>query len=247
MTELEKMKKAKMYAEKLANGIDPINDVPVPDEDIINNVKISRCLFYISDILQQVIDNGGVVKENKGPKKAFYVSDEELSNFLISETPISITEITKRLNAVADLSTHYKLKLTDITSWLIELEVLEAVSMSDGSSAKRPTQQGVDLGIFTETRTGKNGNYTAVLYNKEAQQFIIDNMDAVIMRLQEKKKNKNENQGQAWSRDHEECLLDLFQKGVSISEIAVTLMRTEGAILARLKKLGVLGADYDIE
>ena len=60
-TELEIMKHAKEYIDKLANGIDPFSDKPVPDGDIINNVKLSRCFFYISGILEKVIENGGEV------------------------------------------------------------------------------------------------------------------------------------------------------------------------------------------
>lgn len=52
MTELEKIAYAKTYIEKLANGINPLTDQPVPDSDSINNVRISRCLFYVSDILR---------------------------------------------------------------------------------------------------------------------------------------------------------------------------------------------------
>lgn len=47
-SELETMKHAKEYIDKLANGIGPFSDKPVPDGDIINNVKLSRCFFYIS-------------------------------------------------------------------------------------------------------------------------------------------------------------------------------------------------------
>lgn len=57
MTELAKMQRAKMYIDKLANGINPIDDTPAADSDIINNVRLSRCLFYASDVLRQVIDN----------------------------------------------------------------------------------------------------------------------------------------------------------------------------------------------
>ena len=45
MTELEKIKRAKMYMDKLANGINPIDETMVPDEDVVNNVRISRCFF----------------------------------------------------------------------------------------------------------------------------------------------------------------------------------------------------------
>ena len=45
MTELEKIKRAQMYMNKLANGINPLDDTVVPDEDIVNQVRLSRCFF----------------------------------------------------------------------------------------------------------------------------------------------------------------------------------------------------------
>ena len=60
MTELEIMQHAKGYLDKLARGIDPITDREAPEDDVINNVRVSRCLFYVSDVLRQVIENGGI-------------------------------------------------------------------------------------------------------------------------------------------------------------------------------------------
>lgn len=42
MTELEKIERAKMYMDKLANGINPIDDTMAPDDDLINNVRLPR-------------------------------------------------------------------------------------------------------------------------------------------------------------------------------------------------------------
>ena len=52
MTELEKIQRAKMYIDKMANGINPITDEQTVDDDTLNNVRVSRCLFYVSDILR---------------------------------------------------------------------------------------------------------------------------------------------------------------------------------------------------
>jgi hypothetical protein len=60
MTELEKIAYAKSFIDKLANGVNPIDDTVIPDGDVVNNVRLSRCFFYVSDILRQVIANGGV-------------------------------------------------------------------------------------------------------------------------------------------------------------------------------------------
>ena len=80
MTELEKIEYAKSFIDKLANGINPLDDSPIPANDIANNVRLSRCFFYVSEILRQVVENGGinpikVAKQRKNefalPKDAF--------------------------------------------------------------------------------------------------------------------------------------------------------------------------------
>ena len=61
MTELETMQRAKIYLDKLARGVDPISNQEVPEDTVLNNVRICRCLHYVSGVLEQVIANGGVV------------------------------------------------------------------------------------------------------------------------------------------------------------------------------------------
>lgn len=64
MTDREILCRAKEYIDKLANGIDPLTDSPVNENDIVNNIRISRCLFYVSNVLNRVIANGVHLKKN---------------------------------------------------------------------------------------------------------------------------------------------------------------------------------------
>lgn len=111
MTELEKIKRAKVYMDKLANGINPIDETMVPDEDVVNNVRISRCFFFVSDVLQQVIENGGTkpatVKKLK--KIPLEIPFEKRRQFAYSEKPISASEIAKRVNALVENDSMKKL------------------------------------------------------------------------------------------------------------------------------------------
>lgn len=237
MTELEKIERAKMYMDKLANGIDPISDTEAPESDIINNVRLSRCFFYISEVLRQVIDNGGVITQGKSKKEKkipFALSYEQRQKFEFSDFPISISEITRRINALSENENMAQIKYGQITGWLTQIGMMELSTSSTGRQTKVPISNGIGLGISTETRTGKNGDYTAVLYNKQAQQFIIDNLDAIL----EFEPDTAGLQGQPWSKEHDECLVDLYKKDVSISEIAVTLKRSTSSVRSRLKKLG---------
>ena len=88
MTELEKIAYAKSFIDKLANGINPLDDTPIPDDDIANNVRLSRCFFYVSDILRQVIENGEKQSEPKPKRVPFAITQEQIEKYEFSETPI---------------------------------------------------------------------------------------------------------------------------------------------------------------
>ena len=62
MTELEIIAHAQTYLEKLAKGINPLTGEEVGENDVINNVRISRCLFYTADLLKKIVDNKGKFK-----------------------------------------------------------------------------------------------------------------------------------------------------------------------------------------
>ena len=179
MTELEKIEYAKSFIDKLANGINPLDDTIIKEDDIANNVRLSRCFFYVSDILRQVIENGGINKKKSG-KLHFELSTEELAKFPYSNSPIAISEIAKRLNSLINDEAMRKITHRDLTNWLLSIDMLFEHSSLDGNTSKRPTEQGSNIGISTEVRTGQRGEYTVVVYNKEAQTFIVDNLEAII-------------------------------------------------------------------
>ncbi|MBR5201984.1 MAG: hypothetical protein IKW45_01860 [Clostridia bacterium] len=179
MTELEKIAYAKSFIDKLANGINPIDDTPVKNDDVVNNIRLSRCLFYVSDILRQVVENGGIIKSSKH-LVPFSISMEQLSNFSYSDTPIAISEIAKRINQLIDTDVMRKITYKDLTAWLISIDMLKVEIDTDGKTRKQPTTNGIEIGISTEIRTSQKGAYTVVLYNKSAQQFMIDNLESII-------------------------------------------------------------------
>lgn len=51
----------------------------------------------------------------------------------------------------------------------------------DGKLTKLPTEKGAAIGIRAERRESLNGSmYIALIYNKCAQQFIVDNLDKML-------------------------------------------------------------------
>lgn len=241
MTELEKIKRAKMYMDKLANGINPLDDTVVPDEDIVNQVRLSRCFFFVSDVLRQVIENGGTKPNTVGknyPKLPLKVSLEQRNRFVYSEIPITASEIAKRVNALVNEENRQKLTYDDISAWLIEIGMLEFTSELDGERTRRPTASGIKNGISIEERTGNAGIYHVVVYNTAAQHFMIDNLDAILA----VKHERAEMRGAPWTKEQDDCLIALYEKSLPMSEIAMALKRSISAVRSRLKRLGVLDA-----
>lgn len=194
MTELEKMERAKMYIDKLANGINPIDDRVIPDGDAVNNVRLSRCFFYVSDVLRQVIENGGVIsgkKEKKTKKVPFNISFEEIQKYPFSDELIPLSTIAENINGLKKSENMKKLSYKNISDWLVEIGMLYIVTKEDGKTKKKPTESGVDIGITSEWRNGIYGEYEVVLYNRIAQQFIVDNIDALINSISKRKSKKS--------------------------------------------------------
>ena len=245
MTELEKIAYAKSFIDKLANGINPVDNSTVPDGDVINNVRLSRCFFYVSDILRHVIENGGIApapqpRGNKSKKQPYYLSPEQAEMFEYSDIPITATEILNRIISVGPQEGTKKLPKRNLTKWLLCLDLIEEIEINN-TKIKRPTNSGKEIGISLEERQGKYGNYYVILYNRDAQQFIIDNIEAMLAFDNETYRSKLhlDNQGKPWDREQDERLLALFNEGHSLKDIAVTLQRGEKAIRSRLRHNGI--------
>ena len=189
MTELEKIAYANSFIDKLANGINPLDDTVIPDGDVVNNVRLSRCFFYVSDILRQVIDNGGVTKPKRASKIPFAVSLEQLEKFEYSAEPVSVSEIAKRIYAMADNENMEKVSYRQINQWLLNIGMLYLHDFGGKKPVKRPTEEGNQIGITVEKRMGRYGEYQVVLYNEDAQRFILDNLEAVVATEAKKRKS----------------------------------------------------------
>ncbi len=180
MTELEKIQRANMYVRKLANGIDPITDKEITNDSVLNNVRLSRCFFFVSQVLEQVIDNGGVVSHKSNSSKIkFSITHEELLKFKTTDDLKTISTITEEITACSGLQDCKKLSTTTITNWLLEKGFLEEVIIND-KKKRVPSVLGRNIGISSEVREGIRGTYTLILYNRKAQQFIIDNFFEII-------------------------------------------------------------------
>ncbi|MBO5411576.1 MAG: hypothetical protein J6A38_00630 [Clostridia bacterium] len=179
MEEFEILCRAKTYIDKLANGINPLNDELLEENDIVNNVKLSRCFFYVSDVLRKVIENGGFVQKSKNKRKTFHISEEELNQYEYSDEPISITHVVRRINDLINQNEVKRLSYKVVSDWLKDIGMLEDANGRYGNARTCPSKIGEELGISIEKRISTQGEYFATYYNRNAQEFIINHIQAI--------------------------------------------------------------------
>lgn len=176
MRDIKKTKIAKDWIFQLANGINPIDGTDLSDTDIVNNVHISRCLFYVADVMDFAIRK--MRKESRDEKIEFNIDAESLSKVYIAEKT-GMSSFVNEINKVIPENMK-RASRNAILTWLVDNGYLKIIVTDKGAKIKRPTEAGQSIGIVTEQMEGHNGTYVAVLYNANAQKFILDNISAII-------------------------------------------------------------------
>ena len=178
MTELDIMRRAKLYMDQLAQGIDPISGEELPEDTVLNNVRLARCFFYVSGVLQQLIGNGGQV--GKVEKTPFSLSAQMRERVAPADHDLRITEFADLFVQASGDGNMKRPSVSKFTGWLIEKGFMEIVTDADGKQKRLPTAAGRQIGIYTQKRQSAYGEYFAVLYSPEAQRFLLDHLDDIL-------------------------------------------------------------------
>ena len=186
MTELEKIEYTKSFIDKLANGINRLDDTPIPNDDIANHVRISRCFFYVSSILQKEIDRERrrVSKEKKIELLPFSITPEQLQQFEYSSTPVSVSTMGKKINWLVreDIEEMRikKFSYKKINYWLHAIGMIEWREWTKGKFKRFPTPEGEAIGLVLQIWENYGRRSPVIYLTEEAQHFIIDNIEAVM-------------------------------------------------------------------
>ncbi len=181
--DLEKLDKALIYVDRIANGKNPINNLLVDEDYVLNDPNVIRCMFFIKDILSAVKENGGSVSgkktKNKMPKKKYPV--EALRAFKAREK-LTITPFVRKLNEGIDKDTTEVVKVKPISEWLKENGYLYSTySEKLNKDVTMSTEKGKALGITSEYRIAPDGSdYCRVEYSIRAQEEIVKNLPKIM-------------------------------------------------------------------
>lgn len=167
MEEIEVLKKAQEYIEKMAKGINPLDGRVIEEDSLINNVRISRCLFYVSGVMKELIAKNGKTKKSK----VFVYDSEKAQDIKIEFRPASLSVILKNIKAV----------FTDCKAptfrQIAELLKSKGMLIDNPNKGVRyvASPQAAEKGVWTElAMNGSGKEYWRTLYDEDGQRLVIN-------------------------------------------------------------------------
>lgn len=182
----EKLEIAIQYVQRITEGHNPVNNMPVDDDSVINNANVVRCMYFVKDVLEKVYKNEGYI--GRIPRKLKDDGKEPYPIEILKEYKYTgdktITKMVNQMNELVDNSKYTQISFNSITKWLVENGYLQVISGSYGvKKSKSPTEKGMEIGIRTEKRFDANGyQFDYVEYDQNAQRFIVENMGKILGR-----------------------------------------------------------------
>ena len=205
--DLKRLETAIQYIRRMSAGRNPVTNRPAPENEVLNNVNVHRCLNFIDEVLTDVHRSGGVVGQLPQRERSAkiplsqtfpyeilqqyrYQQDQQISFFL------------KQLEEYLPDDQKMPVPATTITGWLRENGYLEKQAVNDtGKENSVPTRKGEALGMYSEKGGIYPNEYFRVFYNENAQRFIIGNFRRILTEYEAiRERNRREKKSDASPR-----------------------------------------------
>ena len=184
VVDTKKLEIAIQYLQRITEGHNPVNNIPVDDDSVIKNPNVVRCMLFIKEVLEEVKRNDGYIgrrpRTNRDSSKQEYPL-EALKEFRYSEDK-SVTRLVDQINNLADMTVYQRITYIPITAWLKQNGYLgEEQTEENGKKRTVVTDKGREKGIRSELRrNAKDQEYVYITYGRTAQEFIVSNMDKIL-------------------------------------------------------------------
>ena len=178
VNDIEKIREAKETIFKLASGVNPVNGDEIKNDNILNNPQMIRCLFFVSEVLENLA-SGGYSKAAKKMTK-FIMNDNQKGNVVFTEGEIGVNEIAKCINNNINPLISKKVSGNIISRGLKKMGILIEMENEDKTKRTAVNNSSINFG-FSELKRSYNGNeYFQVVANDEGKKFVLNNIEEIF-------------------------------------------------------------------
>lgn len=178
--DIDKIKKARVVLDKMANGINPVDGTKITEESFLNDPRIIRCLFFVNEILQRTID-GDLQDKNLDRKKLpFVITAEEKARVEFPAEEIGVNAFAQCINKVINPNVSKKLTGLELNKGLKRMGILGELVDNEGKKKTIVPEGSEKYGIRTLLVNYNGTEYEKVIFDKKAVQHLLDNLENIM-------------------------------------------------------------------
>jgi hypothetical protein len=173
--DFERLDESRKLLRMIANGIDPVNDVPISNESFLNDPKVIRSIFFLVDYIESEM-----VKIPRTKRRGFFISKDQKSKVKFPDGDLGINDIANAINEVIDTRLVKRLSGMVINKQLKKIGILSEEKTDDGRKRTITNEKSEGYGIFSKVRYFDNRQYEQVVFNDIGKKFILDNLEKIL-------------------------------------------------------------------
>lgn len=174
--EFEKIEKAKNVLQKIAKGIDPLSGEIIEKDSFLNDARIIRCFYFVTEILDNVLN--GIYNNRK--LSSFIITAEQKSRVIFPDGKIGVNEFSKCINACIDLSKSKKLNGVELNKWLKKSGILSEINTVNGKTRTVTNDTSAQYGFENVKRMYNDVEYDMVVINDKGKKYLLDNIESIM-------------------------------------------------------------------
>ena len=174
-SEFEKIAMAKSVLEKIAQGTNPANGEVIAGESFLNDPKLVRCFYFISEVLDRVLTGLYKVKASE-----FFITKEQKNRVKLPEGKIGVSTFSNCINRVIDLSLSKKLTGVELNRRLKQMGILGELKIDETKSRTVTNDKSKEFGFEMEHRIFKGLEYEMVVMNDQGKKYLLENLESIM-------------------------------------------------------------------
>ncbi|WP_144512336.1 hypothetical protein [Bacillus sp. FJAT-22090] len=171
---------SKQALEKLAHGINPIDESAIASDHLLNNPQVIRHLFVLLNFLDtELTKNQKKTNRRKRPNKVVLTA-EQVEKIVLPKGPISISEFAQAVNLVIDVTISKKLSGSVINRKLKKIGVLTEEKI-DGNKTRTVVNDNSNAYGIESMEGYYNGKpYQRIVYNDLGKEFLLKHIISLM-------------------------------------------------------------------
>jgi hypothetical protein len=157
--DFERLQESKTILHKIANGMNPLNNVPIKTDDFLNDPRIIRSLFFLVDYIDSELS-----KVPRTKRSGFFITEAQKLQVKFPDDEIGINDVAKTINEVIDTRLVKRVSGTMLNKQLKKMGILSEEKREDGKVRTITNEKSEGYGIVSRVRFFDNRQYEQVLF-----------------------------------------------------------------------------------